>query len=137
MTRPAVIGRRKAVCGSRMARTAGPPARADHSPIHAPQSAVSYLPVGEQHAARRVRLRISLEGHPQIGPADPVPARDETAEGLAVPGLAAHGDPPDPRLGGGGFDPGERALERARVPRRELEHTDLIVRLALGDRKSV
>src|SRR6266571_6688277 len=106
-----------------------------HSAFHTPH--YSYLPIREQHAVRRMGLRIPLVRHPQVGPADAIAAGDEPAEGVVEAGLAAHGYAADAGSGGGGFGRRDRGIEGARVARGELEHAHLVLRPAIGERRRV
>src|SRR5882762_4382784 len=63
-----------------------------------------YLPVREQHSTGGVALGIALVAHAQIGPANAVAARDETAEGVPVARLATQCDASDAGLGGRRLD---------------------------------
>src|SRR5437764_15487605 len=72
----------------------------DPSPSN-PQSAIrnpqsSYLPIRKQHAPGAMRLRIALVRHAQVGPADAVAARHESAERVVVARLTADRHPADP-----------------------------------------
>src|SRR5881296_2196010 len=53
----------------------------------------SYLPIREQHTAARMGLRISLVGHPEVGPADAIAAGHEPAERVVEAGGRAMPDP--------------------------------------------
>src|SRR5256885_5611536 len=75
--------------------------RTPHSAFRIPH--LSDLPIGEQHAARGMGLRVSFVGHPEVGPADAIAAGHEPTEGVVAAGLASHGDAPDTGPGRGGF----------------------------------
>src|SRR5512146_3582187 len=103
MTRPAII----------------PPPPCPPSPHRrrGAQGERSYLPVREQHAltlAHR-RLRIAVEVHAQIGPADLVAAGDEGAERPLEAALAADHDAAQPGVHGAGLDRAEHGVEGARM----------------------
>src|SRR5438094_5617886 len=98
---------------------------------------LSYLPVGKQHAGGGLRFGMALVGHAEIGPAHAVPAGDEAAERLRVPGLAADRHAADPGARGGGLGGGDARVEGALVRRRELEHADFVPRPAFGEGRGV
>src|SRR5256885_16713734 len=104
----------------------------------------SYLPVGNQHAGGGLRFGMALVGHAEIGPAHAVPAGDEAAERLRVPGLAADRHAADPGARGGGLGGGDARVEGTLVRRRRSEeHTselqspcNLVCRLLLEKKKT-
>src|SRR2546430_16174358 len=106
-----------------------------HSAFRIPR--LSYLPIREQHTAARMALRVALVGQPEVGPADAIAAGREPAEGVVEAGLASHGDAPDADPGRGGLGRRDRGIEGARVAGGELEHTHLVLRPALGERRRV
>src|SRR2546430_14695414 len=106
MPRRAVIEWRMVDRGLRIGRASPGPAN-PQSEVRKRQS--SYLPIREQPAAPRVRLAVAFVGHPEVGPADPIAAGDEPAEGVVEARLAAHRDAPDPR-------PPPRRLARRAAP---------------------
>src|SRR5882762_5233756 len=59
------------------------------------QYAASDFPIRKQHTLLGVAFGVALVRHPQIGPTHAIPARDEAAERLGVPALAANRDPPN------------------------------------------
>src|SRR6266571_2290715 len=106
-----------------------------HSAFRIPH--YSYLPIGEQHTAARMGLRIALVGHPEVGPADAIAAGYEPAERVVEACLASHGHPPDAGAGRGGFGRRDRGIEAGRVAGRELEHAHFVLRPTLGERRRV
>src|SRR6266487_864934 len=109
--------------------------RTPHSALHIPHS--SDLPIRKQHPALRVRLRIALVGHTEVGPADAVAARDETAERLLVARLAADRHTPDAESRRGGLRSRDSGVERGEVAGGKLEHAHLVLGPALGERRGV
>src|SRR5439155_10077045 len=85
-----------------------------------PRSAFLDLPIREQHTAARMWLRISLVGHPEVGPADAIAAGYEPAERVVEACLASHGHPPDAGAGRGGFGRRDRGIEAGRVAGGEI-----------------
>src|SRR5256712_9974399 len=106
-----------------------------HSAFHIPH--YSYLPIREQHTAARMGLRISLVGHPEVGPAYAIADGYESAELVVEACLASHGHPPDAGAGRGGFGRRDRGIEAGRVAGGELEHAHLVLRPTLGERRRV
>src|SRR5438874_994061 len=126
MMRPVVMRVRNAECGvwSVLGQL-----RTPHPALHTR----SDLPVRKQHATPRVRLAVPLVGHPEVGPADAIAARDQPAERVVEARLAAHGDAPDARARGRGLRRRDARVEGAVVARRELEHPHLILGAAFGE----
>src|SRR2546430_10661373 len=80
-------------------------------------------------------LRVTLVGHPEVGPADAIAAGHEPAEGVVAAGLASHGDAADTGARRGGFGGRDRGIERARLAGGELEHPHLALGPAFGARR--
>src|SRR2546421_9470377 len=145
MTRPRVIRVRNAECGVRSGsgehQSEQPaigiePARSTpHSAFHTPHS--SYLPIRKQDPALRMRLRIALERHAQIGPADAVPARHQAAERLVVARLAANRHAADAEPRRGGLRGCDRGVECRHVTGHELENPYLIPGPPFRERRRV
>src|SRR5437764_5448873 len=102
----------------------------DPSPS-SPQSAIrnpqlSYLPVGKQHAPGGMRLRIALVRHAQVGPADAVAARHESAERFVVARLAADRYTADTEARCGRLCRRDGRVERGHVAAAEPEDAHLV-----------
>src|SRR5438105_15431505 len=130
MMRPVVIESQIVDCGLRIGGT-GPGPTNPQSEIRNSQS--SDLPIREQHPAPRVRLAVPLVGHPEVGPADAIAARDQPTERVVEARLAAHGDAPDARARGRGLRRRDARVEGAVVAGRELEHPHLVLGAAFGE----
>ena len=80
---------------------------------------------------------IVLQHHPQVGPVHPVSGGDQAQVRLGVLGLAADGDPAHPLAGRGAVQRVEQPIERAKVPRDQLEDADLVLGAAGRERRRV
>src|SRR5437773_9934335 len=130
MMRPSVIELRIVDCGLRIGATGSGPSN-PQSAIRDPQS--SYLPIREQHTAAGMGLRISLVGHPEVGPADAIAAGHEPAQGVVAAGLASHGDAPDAAAGSGRLRRRDAGIEAARVARGAVAPSQTALAPALAE----